>query len=72
MTGNSSLVEKLKARMAEKQAKVRPDPDVPVADPRSSINEQRQRIAISDADHFKRVMEDPSAWSGVNVRWVRL
>ena len=72
MSMDPSLVEKLKARLAERQAKARPDPDTPVADPHPSINEQRTRTVLSDADHFKRVMEDPSAWSGVNVRGVRL
>lgn len=48
----SPIIRELKERIARQVA-----PPPVVADP------PRQRAALTDADHFRRVMDDPSAWT---------
>lgn len=58
---NSPLVAELKRRLSAGQAAPTPD---------AGEREEpavRKPVVMGDDEHFRRVMDDPSAWSGVGV-----
>ena len=68
MTPNPALVDELKARLASRRTVAVSAGPAESSTIEGGPSHEPRRVVLSDAEHSNRVMNDPDAWSRVNVR----